>query len=41
MGSTFAEKVLAVKSGNEKVAPGEFVIAKVDSSLANDVTALS
>lgn len=39
MGSTFVEKVLAAKSGKSKVTPGEFVIAKVDSSLANDVTA--
>ncbi len=39
MGSTFAEKVLALKSGKSKVSPGEFIIAKVDSSLANDVTA--
>jgi len=39
MGATFAEKILAMKSGRSKVAPGEFVIAKVDSSLANDVTA--
>lgn len=39
MGATFAEKILAIKSGKSKVSPGEFVIAKVDSSLANDVTA--
>ena len=39
MGATFAEKILAMKSGKNKVSPGEFVIAKVDSSLANDVTA--
>jgi len=38
MGATFVEKVLAMKSGRSKVAPGEFVVAKVDSSLANDVT---
>jgi 3-isopropylmalate/(R)-2-methylmalate dehydratase large subunit len=38
MGSTFVEKVLALKSGREKVIPGEFVNAKVDGSLANDVT---
>jgi 3-isopropylmalate/(R)-2-methylmalate dehydratase large subunit len=38
MGSTFAEKVLAMKSGRESVQPGEFVIAEVDGSLANDVT---
>ena len=39
MGMTFAEKVLANKSGRSHVTPGEFVIAKVDGSLANDVTA--
>jgi 3-isopropylmalate/(R)-2-methylmalate dehydratase large subunit len=39
MGATFSEKILAMKSGKSKVSPGEFVIAKVDSSLANDVTA--
>ncbi len=38
MGSTFVEKVLALKSGRDKVNPGEFVVAKVDGSLANDVT---
>lgn len=38
MGSTFAEKVLSMKSGQSKVKPGEFVVAKVDGSLANDVT---
>jgi 3-isopropylmalate/(R)-2-methylmalate dehydratase large subunit len=38
MGLTFVEKVLAMKSGRNKVTPGEFVVAKVDSSLANDVT---
>lgn len=38
MGSTFVEKVLALKSGKEKVRPREFVNAKVDGSLANDVT---
>jgi 3-isopropylmalate/(R)-2-methylmalate dehydratase large subunit len=40
MGSTFAEKMLAMKSGNKKVMPGEFVIAKVDGSLANDPSAI-
>ena len=39
MGLTFVEKILAMKSGRSKVSPGEFVVAKVDSSLANDVTA--
>jgi 3-isopropylmalate/(R)-2-methylmalate dehydratase large subunit len=39
MGSTFVEKVLAIKSGKKKVSPGEFVVAQVDGSLANDVTA--
>ena len=39
MGLTFAEKILAMKSGRSKVSPGEFVVAKVDGSLANDTTA--
>lgn len=39
MGQTFAEKILAKKSGRDQVRPGEFVIAKIDGSLANDVTA--
>ncbi len=38
IGSTFAEKMLAMKSGKGKVSAGEFVITKVDGSLANDVT---
>ncbi len=38
MGSTFVEKILASKSGKTQVSPGDFVMAKVDSSLANDVT---
>jgi len=38
MGSTFVEKVLAIKSGRGAVTPGEYVIANVDGSLANDVT---
>ncbi len=38
MSSTFVEKILALKSGRETVRPGEFVNAKVDGSLANDVT---
>ena len=36
---TLAEKILAAHSGREKVKPGEFINAKVDLVLANDITA--
>ncbi|MBN2186694.1 MAG: 3-isopropylmalate dehydratase large subunit [Dehalococcoidia bacterium] len=36
---TLAEKILAAHSGKEKVKPGEFINAKVDLVLANDITA--
>ncbi|MBE9470263.1 MAG: 3-isopropylmalate dehydratase large subunit, partial [Chloroflexi bacterium] len=36
---TFAEKILAVHSNRAKVIPGEFVTARVDLVLANDITA--
>jgi len=39
MGMTLAEKILAAHAGREKVSPGELIIAKLDSVLANDVTA--
>ena len=39
MGATMAEKILADKSGREEVKPGEFIRARVDLILANDVTA--
>lgn len=38
MGATISEKILAKKSNRKKVVPGEFVRAKVDGGLANDVT---
>jgi 3-isopropylmalate/(R)-2-methylmalate dehydratase large subunit len=36
---TLAEKILAAHSGKKKVKPGEFISAKVDLVMANDVTA--
>ena len=39
MGMTIIEKILAKHSGKKKVSPGDFVLAKVDLSFANDVTA--
>jgi 3-isopropylmalate/(R)-2-methylmalate dehydratase large subunit len=36
---TLAEKILAAHSGNEKVSPGQFISARVDMVLANDITA--
>ncbi|MFC2056270.1 3-isopropylmalate dehydratase large subunit [Chloroflexota bacterium] len=36
---TLAEKVLAAHTDREKVSPGEFINAKVDLILANDITA--
>ena len=39
MGMTIVEKILAKHSGKKKVSPGDFVLAKVDLSFANDVTA--
>jgi len=36
---TLAEKILAAHSGRSKVSPGEFVNARVDLILANDITA--
>ncbi|MEA1958941.1 MAG: 3-isopropylmalate dehydratase large subunit [Chloroflexota bacterium] len=38
-GSNLAEKILAVHSGKERVAPGEFLNVKVDVVMANDITA--
>lgn len=38
-GMTLAEKLIAVHAGRDRVAPGEFVTAKVDIVMANDVTA--
>lgn len=39
MSMTIAEKILAAKSGNKQVSPGELVIADIDIVLANDITA--
>ena len=36
---TLAEKILAVHSGRDKVKPGEFINARVDLVLSNDITA--
>jgi len=36
---TITEKILAAKSGAKEVKPGDFVVAKVDLVLANDITA--
>lgn len=36
---TLAEKILAAHSGKEKVSPGEFINARVDLVLSNDITA--
>ncbi len=38
-GSTMAEKILAQKSGDKKVEPGNLVNAKIDLALGNDITA--
>jgi len=38
MGMTFAEKVLAVKSGNKEVVPGQIVTVKPDHLLTHDNT---
>ncbi|MDP8233983.1 MAG: 3-isopropylmalate dehydratase large subunit [Candidatus Saelkia tenebricola] len=39
MGMTIAEKILAAHCDRKKVIPGEFILARVDLSFANDVTA--
>jgi len=36
---TLAEKILAAHSGKDRVSPGEFISAKVDVVLSNDITA--
>jgi 3-isopropylmalate/(R)-2-methylmalate dehydratase large subunit len=38
-GMTITEKILAAHAGKPRVAPGEFIMAKVDIALANDITA--
>ncbi len=39
MSMTIAEKILAKHSGKKRVSPGEYVLANVDLSFANDITA--
>ncbi|MBN1809136.1 MAG: 3-isopropylmalate dehydratase large subunit [Planctomycetes bacterium] len=39
MGMTITEKILAAKSGKEEVKGGDFVLARTDLVLANDITA--
>ncbi len=39
MGATITEKILAAHSGQREVSPGQFVTARVDLMLGNDVTA--
>lgn len=39
MGMTLTEKILARHSGRDQVRPGDFVVARVDLVLGNDITA--
>ncbi|MBI4304257.1 MAG: 3-isopropylmalate dehydratase large subunit [Chloroflexi bacterium] len=39
MAVTLAEKILAAHTGKKKVSPGEFINARIDLILANDITA--
>jgi len=39
MGYTIAEKILMAHSGKKSIKPGEFIEAKVDVALGNDITA--
>ena len=39
MGYTIAEKILLKHSAQKSIKPGEFIEAKVDVALANDITA--
>jgi 3-isopropylmalate/(R)-2-methylmalate dehydratase large subunit len=39
MGATITEKILAAHAGQETVVPGQFIMAKVDLMLGNDITA--
>ncbi len=39
MGYTIAEKILMAHSGKKDIKPGEFIEAKVDIALGNDITA--
>lgn len=39
MSYTISEKILIAHSGNKKIKPGEFIEARVDVALGNDITA--
>jgi 3-isopropylmalate/(R)-2-methylmalate dehydratase large subunit len=39
MGQTAVQKILAAHAGKASVQPGEFILAKVDLAMANDITA--
>ena len=39
MGMTITEKILAQHAGRESVVAGEYISAKVDIALGNDITA--
>jgi 3-isopropylmalate/(R)-2-methylmalate dehydratase large subunit len=39
MGYTITEKILLEHSGKKKISPGEFIDAKIDLALGNDITA--
>ena len=39
MPQTITEKILAAHSGHDEVHPGQFVMARLDLMLGNDVTA--
>jgi 3-isopropylmalate/(R)-2-methylmalate dehydratase large subunit len=39
MGLTITEKILAVHTNRKRVVPGEFIEAKIDIALGNDITA--
>lgn len=39
MGMTISEKILALHAGLNAVTPGEFILAEVDLTMANDITA--
>jgi 3-isopropylmalate/(R)-2-methylmalate dehydratase large subunit len=39
LGQTITEKILAAHCGRPRVRPGEFILARVDLLLANDITA--
>ena len=39
MGRTIAEKILLAHTDKKDIAPGEFIDARVDVALGNDITA--